>query len=395
MKEEDVRFSLPGELARAASRLDDNIHSMSPAVPASQTAWFERFAAAVRARRRESSVAAGPARLLVGRADRRHHARIRLHSAAAVDASAARTASGIRPRRALIDKAAQSILARQLPDGGFNIYPQGPVGDQRDREGVLRAEAGRPAVRRSAPGARARAHSGAGRHAGGQQLRQDQSQPVRSVSARALPVDSAGDDAAAGNFIYQMSSWTRAIVISLSIVHAQNPQRPVPAGFTLEELFLPGVASGVSGEREGYLPGATLFLRIDRALKLWERHGSAAAFARRPSARAEQLDARALRRFRRPGRDLSAHDVRHHGARCAGLSPKIIPLRQEAVRQFEALMVDDGDRLLLPALLLAGLGHGHRGVRAGRIRTRLPRDALRARPIGCCRRKSGARATGR
>jgi len=31
------------------------------------------------------------------------------------------------PTRAFIDKAVESILARQLPDGGFNIYPQGPA----------------------------------------------------------------------------------------------------------------------------------------------------------------------------------------------------------------------------------------------------------------------------
>jgi len=30
------------------------------------------------------------------------------------------------PTRELIDKAARSILARQLPDGGFNIYAHGP-----------------------------------------------------------------------------------------------------------------------------------------------------------------------------------------------------------------------------------------------------------------------------
>src|SRR6185503_15073999 len=35
------------------------------------------------------------------------------------------------------------------------------------------------------------------------------------------------------NLLYQMSSWTRAIVISLSIVHASNPHRPVPEGFHL------------------------------------------------------------------------------------------------------------------------------------------------------------------
>ena len=33
-----------------------------------------------------------------------------------------------------------------------------------------------------------------------------------------------------GRLIYEMSSWTRAIVIPLSIVHAMNPRRPVPAG---------------------------------------------------------------------------------------------------------------------------------------------------------------------
>ena len=30
------------------------------------------------------------------------------------------------PTRPLIDKAVRSIFERQLPDGGFNIYPQGP-----------------------------------------------------------------------------------------------------------------------------------------------------------------------------------------------------------------------------------------------------------------------------
>ena len=29
-----------------------------------------------------------------------------------------------------------------------------------------------------------------------------------------------------GNVLYQMSSWTRAIVIALAIVHAHNPRRP-------------------------------------------------------------------------------------------------------------------------------------------------------------------------
>src|SRR3954470_10557498 len=31
------------------------------------------------------------------------------------------------PTRRLVDRAVQSILSRQLPDGGFNIYPGGPA----------------------------------------------------------------------------------------------------------------------------------------------------------------------------------------------------------------------------------------------------------------------------
>ena len=44
------------------------------------------------------------------------------------------------------------------------------------------------------------------------------------------------------DLLYQMSAWTRAIVVSLSIVHAANRGRPAPEGFTLDELWLPGVS---------------------------------------------------------------------------------------------------------------------------------------------------------
>ena len=164
---------------------------MSPSLQVAD-ALAAACAQATAARRRLPAGHAAAGRILVGRSDRRHHARIRFHFAGAVAASAGRTAFGIRPPRPLIDKAVRSILARQLPDGGFNIYAERAFRNQRDRQGVHRAEAGRaltyddPNLTRAA-----RAHSGAGRPAGGQQLRQDQPQPVRAVSARAHAVDSA------------------------------------------------------------------------------------------------------------------------------------------------------------------------------------------------------------
>jgi squalene-hopene/tetraprenyl-beta-curcumene cyclase len=74
------------------------------------------------------------------------------------------------------------------------------------------------------------------------------------------------------NFIYQMSSWTRTIVLSLSIVHAANPGRPVPPGFTLDELFLPG-APLVARRDAPFFSARNFFLLIDRLLKRWEKFG--------------------------------------------------------------------------------------------------------------------------
>ena len=69
------------------------------------------------------------------------------------------------------------------------------------------------------------------------------------------------------------------------------------------------------------------------------------------------------------------------------------PLRAEALRQFDNLMVDDG-ALLFPAVFLAGVGHRHRHLCAGpkpsRATPRWP-----APRIGCWSARSAARAIGR
>ncbi len=89
-----------------------------------------------------------------------------------------------------------------------------------------------------------------------------------------------------GRLIYEMSSWTRAIVIPLSVLHARNPQRPVPEGFNLLELFLPNVPLGFSND-EGFFSWRNFFIKADRALKLWDRYGSR-ALRNKAIRRAEQ-----------------------------------------------------------------------------------------------------------
>lgn len=72
-----------------------------------------------------------------------------------------------------------------------------------------------------------------------------------------------------GHILYEMSSWTRAIVVPLSIVQAVGGTRPVPDGFHLNELAAPG--------KEFSLPRrdkmSLVFNQVDRALKMWQRRG--------------------------------------------------------------------------------------------------------------------------
>src|SRR5262249_5598305 len=74
-------------------------------------------------------------------------------------------------------------------------------------------------------------------------------------------------------FLYQMSAWTRAIVISLAIVHSSNPRRAVPEGLDLDELWLPGVSPAFRKDPR-WFTWHNAFLNIDGLLKWWERNGS-------------------------------------------------------------------------------------------------------------------------
>jgi squalene-hopene/tetraprenyl-beta-curcumene cyclase len=245
------------------------------------------------------------------------------------------------PTKSLVDKAVRSILARQLPDGGFNIYPQGPAEVSATVKSYFALKvAGMPVDAPELSRARECILSLGGIQAANSYVKVNlslfglyprESCPSIPPEMILLP----------GNFIYQMSSWTRAIVVPLSIIHACQPQRPVPAGFDLAELFLPG-------GRMSYLGGATslswrsLFLLFDRVLKFWDRYGSK-RLRRKAIREAERWmlerthSSDGLGAIYPPmmyiimALDLLGYD-RHH--------PNFV----EAERQFNALLVDDGER---------------------------------------------------
>jgi squalene-hopene/tetraprenyl-beta-curcumene cyclase len=245
------------------------------------------------------------------------------------------------PTRPLIGKAVRSILARQLPDGGFNIYAQGPSEISATVKAYFALKvAGLPPDDPRMARARARILDLGGMQAANSYVKINLSL-FDLYPRRYCPSIPPEIMLLPGKFLYQMSSWTRAIVVSLAIVHSSHPRRPVPAGFDLNELRKPGVPFDFPRSAK-LLTWRNFFLAVDRFLKFWENHGSR-ALRRKAVRMAEQW---MLARFE--GSDglgaiyppmmyaIMALDVLGY--------PRDHPASLEAQRQFDRLMVDDGER---------------------------------------------------
>jgi squalene-hopene/tetraprenyl-beta-curcumene cyclase len=243
--------------------------------------------------------------------------------------------------RPLIDKAVRSILARQLSDGGFNIYVQGPSEVSASVKAYFALKVAGLAPD-DPPMARLRRRilELGGIQAANSYVKVNLSlfdqyprQYCPSIPPEVVLLPF--------HFLYQMSAWTRAIVVSLSIVHAANPRRPVPAGFNLGEIWLPGVSPAFHKD-DGWFTWHNIFLGADRLLKWWERSGLKSV-RRKAVEKAKQWMIERM----------------HHSDGLGAIYPPMMysvmaldalgfaeddPLRVEALRQFNKLMVDDGKR---------------------------------------------------
>jgi squalene-hopene/tetraprenyl-beta-curcumene cyclase len=245
------------------------------------------------------------------------------------------------PCQSRLERTVQYILDRQLPDGGWNIFFGGPSEISATVKAYFALKlAGIPVSSPQMQRARNRVLALGGIQAANSYTKINLSLfdlyprdfcPAIPPELMLLP----------GNIIYQMSSWTRAILIPLSIVHASEPKRPVPDGFNLDELWL----HGISGEfrKEGTsLNWRNFFLQLDQVLKWWEKQGSK-DFRQRGIRAAEQW---MLERFQYSDGlgaiyppmmyAIMALDVLGYAADD--------PVRVEAVRQFERLLVEDDER---------------------------------------------------
>src|SRR5215831_10416676 len=174
------------------------------------------------------------------------------------------------PSRKRIEKATRSILERQLPDGGFNIYHGGPS----ELNATIKAFtalklAGLAVDSQQLSRARQRILALGGLQAANSYVKINLSlfglyprKHAPSVPPEIVMLP--------GNVLYEMSSWTRSIIVPLSIVQARGSNRRAPSGFTLDELLVSGVSLALP-KRKGL---SVLFHHLDRVFKVWEKRGS-------------------------------------------------------------------------------------------------------------------------
>jgi squalene-hopene/tetraprenyl-beta-curcumene cyclase len=242
----------------------------------------------------------------------------------------------------LVEKAARSILARQLPDGGFNIYPQGPAEISASIKAYFALKLARIAVDDPRmTSCRDRILAMGGLQAANSYVKVNLG--LFGLYPREHCPTIPPEMMLAGNLIYEMSSWTRAIVIPLSIIHSMNPMKPVPAGFNLQEITVPGKSFAFRND-EGFFSWRNLFIWGDRILKLWEEHGSK-ALRRRAIKKAERW---MLERFQNSDGLATIYPSMQYSIFALDVLgySREHPEHQEARRQFENLMVDDGERFL-------------------------------------------------
>jgi squalene-hopene/tetraprenyl-beta-curcumene cyclase len=244
------------------------------------------------------------------------------------------------PARGRIDKAVRSVLERQLPDGGFNIYTGGPA----DISATIKAYcalklAGVAADSEPMRRMRQRILALGGLQAANSYVKINLSL-FGLYPRKYVPTIPPEITLLPGGVLYEMSSWTRSILVPLSIVQARGSNRRAPDGFNLDELLLPGVALSLP-RRKGI---SLIFHHLDRAFKVWEKRGP------------ERVRGAAIRQAEKWVLDRTRH-TEGLGAIYPAMMyfimaldalnyPQDHPDRIEAIRHFESLLLDADSRFV-------------------------------------------------
>jgi squalene-hopene/tetraprenyl-beta-curcumene cyclase len=174
-----------------------------------------------------------------------------------------------------IAKLANYIRRRQLPDGGWNIYFGGPS----ELNATIKAYfalklAGDPPAEAHMECARKRVLELGGLESANSYTRLYLAL-VGAVGWDLVPAIPPELMLLPGWFalnIYEVSSWTRGIVIPLAILYAQKPIWKLPGHARVDELFRDGSRRATAFDWDGTLfSWRNFFLALDRAFKIYER----------------------------------------------------------------------------------------------------------------------------
>jgi squalene-hopene/tetraprenyl-beta-curcumene cyclase len=183
-----------------------------------------------------------------------------------------------REQEARVLKTAEYLLDKQLPEGGWNNYPEGPVevsvsvkayfalkltGHNTDAPHMRQAQA---AIRRLGGAAQCNSFTKFYLALLGQ---------FPYANCPAVPPEMMLLPRWAYINIYAMSSWTRTIVVPLSIFYAHKPVRHLPPERGIAELFLAPANTPMwpHPPDKRWLTWTNFFLAVDQGIKWLERWG--------------------------------------------------------------------------------------------------------------------------
>ncbi|HKV06447.1 MAG TPA: squalene--hopene cyclase [Candidatus Acidoferrales bacterium] len=174
-----------------------------------------------------------------------------------------------------IAKLAKYIRDRQLPDGGWNIFFGGPAElNATVKAWIALRLAGDSAASPHLERAKKEIHELGGLEATNSYVRFYLAM-VGAVDWRFVPAIPPELMLLPDWFpinLYEMSSWTRGIVIPLAIVYAHRPAWRLPHGVIVDELFRnPGSKPRSLDWDKRIVSWKNVFLALDRGLKLYER----------------------------------------------------------------------------------------------------------------------------
>jgi squalene-hopene/tetraprenyl-beta-curcumene cyclase len=173
-----------------------------------------------------------------------------------------------------VPKLANYIRERQLPDGGWNIFFGGPSELNATVKAyvALRLAGDRPTDTHM-ESAKQRIHKLGGLEATNSYVRFYLAM-VGALDWNLVPAIPPELMLLPNWFplnLYEMSSWTRGIVIPLAIVYAHKPGWRLPEGVEVDELFkVPGAKPKSFAWDKRIVSWRNFFLALDRGLKLYE-----------------------------------------------------------------------------------------------------------------------------